>query len=90
MMENGMGGACCTHGKKTTAYRDSVGKLEGTTDVLKRGEGGRIILKLYRKYRMGMCGVSWSGCSCRTMAACYMHGYMAWLKVIVTEWTQGC
>jgi len=48
------------HGKKTNAYRVSVGKREGTTDVLERGEGGRIILKLCRKNRMGRCGVNWS------------------------------
>jgi hypothetical protein len=60
-MENGMGGACCTHGEKINAYRVSVGKREGTTDLEERGEGGRIILKLYRKNKMGRCGMNWSG-----------------------------
>ena len=41
-----MGGACCTHGEKTNVYRDSAGKREGTTDLLERDEGERIILKL--------------------------------------------
>jgi hypothetical protein len=90
MMDNVMDRACCTHGKKTNAYRVSVRKFEETTDILERGEGGRIILKLYRQNRIGMYGVKWSGCSCRKMAVCCLHGYMAWLKVSVTEWTQGC
>jgi hypothetical protein len=58
MMENWMGETCCTHGKKINAYTFSVGKYEGTADVLERGEGGRIILKLYGKNRMGRCGVN--------------------------------
>ena len=33
MTENQKGGACCTHGKKTNAYRISVGKHEGKTDL---------------------------------------------------------
>jgi hypothetical protein len=56
-----MGAACCTQCKNTNAYRGSVGKSEGTTDVLERSEGGKIILKLYRKNRVGSCGVNWSG-----------------------------
>jgi len=53
-----MGETCCTHGKKINAYRVSVGKHEGTTDVLERSKGRRIILKLYGKNRMGRCGVN--------------------------------
>ena len=41
------------HGKKTSAYRVSVGKREGMTDVLERGESGRIILKIVPEEQNG-------------------------------------
>jgi hypothetical protein len=45
---------------------------------------------LYRKNKMGRCGMNWSGWSCSPMVSCCLHGYVAWLEVSVTDWTQGC